>query len=347
MPTFEEIASAITGVRRAEQAGHRNMMWLSSDRILGVTRDERGAIEIHIVGPALEATDSEVRRALRTDSLQRQSGDAGEVSWLTLDRGRHLDPVAALICSQLLNAGVEVPGQRERAFAEVEPIIRLALEKVAAASEVLTGLAGELYVLHALTEACPDHAAWIADSWAGYDRSTRDIQLGPVGIEVKTTTRMMSTHHIQGTHQVDVGTAVHGGPESDLYLLSVGLLWHADDSDRGESIASLVENLTARLDEKRSETFLAKVRQYGGASAVEGGVSISDDDTAWHRRFTSTFQRMYDMSDPGIGVLHGADVAEHSHVVADSVSYRIALPAVVEGANPVDGIDEIVSRLIA
>ena len=348
VPTFEDISAAVSGLRRADPGGHRRMIWLGPERILGVARDERGSIEIHVVGPALEANDAAVRHALRTDRLQHQSGATAEVSWLTLDRGRHLDPVAALICSELLSAGIEIDGQRERAFAEVEPIIRMALEKVAAAGEVMTGLAGELFVLRALTERRPERAEWIVDAWAGYDRSTRDVQLGPVGVEIKTTTRNMSTHHIQGPHQVDLGTAVGGVVETDLYLLSIGILWRTDeDSDKGDSISGLVEHVVTRLGGKSSEAFLAKVRQYGGASAVEGGASIADDETAWNRRFTTTFQRLYDMSDPNIEVLHGGDVAEFAHVVPDSVTYRIVLPRVVaEQVNPVVGMDQIADVLV-
>lgn len=339
---YELILEQVRRVPAASSKRDRRVTWIGKNGVLGLARSRRGALELILGGGPLVAHGATVMNLVRIETVTDAHGASQPATILGLERGGHMDSVAALICHELVEAGVLRQGERDRAFGAVAPLIEMALDRSGRSREVITGLAGELYLLAGLVVAYPKHAVMLAGSWAGYAPSTRDFQLGAVGIEVKTTAGSASTHHIQGTHQVDLGSSVDGEPETHLYLMSLGIEWLPAEVSDGDTLDSLTARIAGYLPADDASGFRTKVRQYGAVSSFDGG----DNTTAWTRPFKVSFARLYDLTDEAIELLHAADVAEKSHVVSGSVRYRIELPEVVaDQQNPVIGMDQIVVQI--
>src|SRR5690606_8284484 len=104
----------------------------------------------------------------------------------------------------------------------------------------------------------------LLQSWQGWDRSSRDFQLGPVGVEVKTSTTSAGRHHIQGWYQVEPGVSADGTVEAKFFLLSIGIQWLPEDA-HGYTIEGLVGEVLKALPPHRHDPFLDAVRTYGGS----------------------------------------------------------------------------------
>lgn len=341
---YEEALRAVRQLVPATNQEDRRVAWFGSKNVLGVSRNHKGAVELYLGGGPLATSRAAVAELVRAENVRDSAGGYSPTNVLTLERGSHMDPVAALVCHELIEAGVLDEGGRDRAFSMVELIVEMAIDRSGRSKQIVTGLAGEIFALSRLVAARPSNATALVRAWAGYAPSTRDFQLGTVGLEVKTAIGTSSHHHIQGTHQVDLGHSVDGAPETHLYLLSIGIRWlNADEAD-GDTLTMLTEEIASALDHAEALRFRSKVRQYGAASSVDG----TDFGASWSRPFKITFARLYDMADPAIQVLRGEHVAEFAHVVSDSVTYRVELPTVVTDAiNPVTGIDRAVAKIFA
>lgn len=341
---YEQILERVRRVPVSTGQTERRVTWIGKQGVLGLARNHQGALELVFAGSPLAAQSPAVSNLVRLETVTDAQGSVVPANVLTLERGGHMDSVAALVCHELIEAGVLRTGERDRAFAAVSALIEMAIDRSGRGREVITGLAGELYVLAELAAARPSSAVRLAESWAGYAPSTRDIQLGAVGIEVKTTAGSSSTHHIQGTRQVDLGTSVGGEPETHLYLMSLGITWLAAEVADGVTLASLTQSITQGLGADEANRFRAKARQYGAVSSLD----VGDSGAAWKRPFKVTFARLYDLTDERIEVVRASDVAEKSHVVSDSVRYRIEMPEVISpGLNPSAGIENVVAQIAA
>ena len=70
------------------------------------------------------------------------------------------------------------------------------------------------------------------------------LPVGSVGVEVKTTQSTVSTHQVSGFHQIERGESHGGVPETDLFLLSLGIEW-LEGGAGGTSLPDLVDSLLA------------------------------------------------------------------------------------------------------
>jgi hypothetical protein len=321
----------------------RDLVWADGAQSLGVSRDEHGRVEIFVVGDPLVPRDNMVAENLVHNVWSTQSGGHVPASRLVLPATRHLDGFAAFVCAELVENGLE--RDRERAFALSEPIIAMALRRAGISNQALVGLAGELSVLAALTAAAADPAA-VVQAWAGSVPSSRDFQLGRVGVEVKTTTGSQSEHHIQGFHQLELGKSVGGVPETHLFLLSVGIRWQTVGSS-GRTIPDLVDAVIARLPEADdAKALLDKVKQYGGDASVGYDHAERSQSTRFRQPFQVVFERLYDLTDDRVELLSSSDLERVAHVDADSVSFRVRLPVRVRGeSNPISGMQQICTKL--
>jgi len=341
---FEELVRLVRAAVPAKTSDQREVRWVDAAESLGIARSQVGAVEIFIAGEPLEPVHARLRGRISHQEWLTSTGAPYSANQFTLLNAPHLDGVAALICLELLAKGVGDEDRRAVAFREAEPVIVLALEQAALSNQDLLGLAGELYLMEALAARTSLTIDFLVDSWEGAGHSTRDFQLGPVGIEVKTTAGSASTHHVQGTHQVELGVSVDEIPETRLYLLSLGVQWVPEGQDVGRSVRDLVETLCERLSEDRRAYFIGLVRAYGvtdmGYDLVGGGKSGFD------QKFVATFERLYDMGDDRIKVLRAADLQGLVHVDAGSVTFRVELPERVRGdVNPVPGLQAIAAAV--
>lgn len=343
--SFEATREAVAALPAASGDMDRVLFWVDAQHRLALARDAQGKVEVFVVCEPLVATLREVTAALQHQVWTTASGEPLSANRLVLPAAKHFDGVAAFICAELAANGVgEDPAA---AFRRTEPAIALALRRAALSDQVLLGLAGELYVLARLVQSLPSRADEVVDGWYGSGPSARDLRIGTVGIEIKTTSGPVSTHHVQGLHQVQVGFGSTGAVETQLYLLSLGLEWLPKDAKAGRSVPDLVDVILASTsDSAAGNAFLARVKQYGGDAGI-GYDHHSDRDTSlYSQRFQTQFERLYDLDDERLHLLRSADVAHALHVQQDSITFRVELPAEVRGdVNPLAGMPAILEHL--
>lgn len=294
-----------------------------------------------IIDKKIASSRDRLRRSLEhSEWVTVEDGTIG-ANRLRLPNEPHFDRVAAFICTELWLNGVDE--DPTTAFRRIEKLIEQELIGGDDDSRALVGLCGEVLLLDALVRAEPDLAtAILIDSWAGYKPSTRDLQLGAIGVEIKTTTKATSRHHIQGLYQVELGSPVDGAPETGLYLLSIGLIW-LPAGDPGFTLPSIVDELAAQLSSNDREQFRARVSRYAGAKFDAGLGLVSHE---FSRPFTTGFVRLYDLGDPRIRMPSSADFSGH-YVVPDSVRFEVDLPAQVTGhLNPINGMPSAAAQII-
>lgn len=335
---YEELRERIADAAPSTQRDARDVVWATSGRRLGFARSPAGAIELFIVSEQLESTTPGVARHLehRAWATGPENGTLG-ANRLLLPNEPHFDRVAAFICAELLLNGVDT--NPAEAFRRSEELIDLALARGAVDSQALVGLCGEMLLLDSLISADPGSAKTILmQSWAGYRDSSRDLQLGPVGVEVKTTTKAVSEHHIQGPHQTEIGVSVGGVPETRLFLLSIGMLWLPTGHPDSHTLPSIVTKLVRHLTPVDAQEFLSRVRGYSGGAEIGYEHGAKNLPREFIRPFTTNFARLYDLTDHRIRIPRSDDL-RGMDLVPESVQYRIRLPEQVNGTlNPVSGL---------
>jgi hypothetical protein len=350
MLTFEEIYQVAAGLEPASTSDDRDVVWLSSNNVVGLARTHEGRVELFFRGPELQVRSRVIRQCLEHHVWHRTGGEPVEANRIMLPGVGHFDQVAAFISTEMLRNGADT--DTARAFQRSEPIIELAIQRLRLSDEALLGLAGELLVLVGLLDAAPDAAVGaVLASWFGWRESRRDFDLGEVGVEVKTTTRSVSAHRVQGVHQVEASAGV----EDLLVLVSVGAEWVPSGSASAFTIPDLVDAALDRVaeaavDPARSEmaqTFLGRLREYGGDHELGYDHATMANNPTYGRPFVTRFFRGYDMTDPAVDVLRSDDVLCRSHVEAGSVAFSINLPERVTGdVNPVVGVQAVSARIL-
>ncbi len=331
----------VEGLSRPPERVARVVEWVVPT--VGVARAVDGQIEVFLAGAPLAAALPVVQQALVHGEWVHENGEVFAASRLLLPPFGHFDQVAAFIVTELVRRGAE--HDLTRAFTAAEPIIALALEPLRSGQRALLGLVGELRVLRTLMLTAR-HPIALPALWWGADQTARDFQLGAVGVEVKTTTREVSSHEVSGPHQVEVGHGVGGVPETSLRLVSLGL---RPGGESGSSLPLLVDQIVDSLarggaPEHDVDEFLRKVAAYGG------GVYDHRDEAdrlRYRFPFELRFARGYDMTDEAIKVLGTDDIRACPHVEAGSVRFRVNLPAQVRGdVNPVTGLAAIARAVL-
>jgi hypothetical protein len=270
MTNYESILVTISSTPSSDAATERDITWLTDHDVVGVSRDHEGRLEVFLRGPQLRPAIAIVRDAIEFHTWHRTEGDPLDANRLRLPALSHYDQVVAFICTELLRNGADE--DLALALARTEPIIELSIEQLQMSSDAVLGLAGELLLLDALCRTDPDRVDELVNSWAGWQRSSRDFSLSAVGVEVKTTRRDTSSHMMQGVHQVELADGEDGGvAETALILVSIGLR-PAEFGDDSFTIPQLVERINSRLkDAGRQDlaaTFLAHVSEYGSWSGL-------------------------------------------------------------------------------
>ena len=318
---------------------------------MGLARTYEDRVEIFLRGPELGPSSPVIRQSLQFGPWYARKGSEPvfEASRLILPAQGHFDQVAAFICVELLRAGADT--DLPHALAETEPLIALLFERLWLSDSALLGVAGELLVLAAVVEGASDEdVAVVVEGWAGWQRSLRDLTLGSVGVEIKTTTRTTSSHQIQGTHQIEADSdGAAGMRESRLFLVSVGLK-RSPTHENTVAVPTLVESIVTRLRvvgrDDVAAVLLARVREYGAWSGFGYDHLTMSTDPAFAVDFEVGFVRAYDMSDPNVAVLRRSDVLEYQHVEAASLSYVLDLPPKVTGdLNPIAGLQKVAAAL--
>lgn len=350
MTSYEHTRQLIENVRSAAHAGIRDVQWVTEAQVVGVARDPSGRVEVFLAGPELRPSSSLVSDAIEFRVVHRAGQPSFGANRLLMPPIGHFDQVAAFICTELLRGGAD--SSLRRAFAKTEPIIELAIERLRRSNQAIVGLAGELRLIDALCRRAEDtRVAEVITGWDGWRRSSRDLIVGGTGIEVKTTTGLLSSHLVEGIHQVErKDGSSSGNPEERLLLVSIGLQ-AATDGGNTFTIPQLMDRILARMSasgiaSREMDKFLTRVAEYGAGHG--GGYDHLSQvlDPAYATAFLVSFFRAYDMSDPDIQVLRRHDVTARHHVDLGSVRFRVDLPVVVGLTNPVNGASQVAASII-
>lgn len=345
-PTYEALRDEVAGIESASSSRERTLVWVTDQRSVALARDADGRLEIFLPGPALQATLKVVANVIEHDVWSTDALKSLSANRLVLPRGEHFDQFGALLCTELLEQGVEADLQT--AFSAVEPLIALALTREVATDRTVTGLVGEMLLLeNLLLRALPTSATALVQAWAGSAPSARDFQTNGVGVEVKTTQGSASVHHVQGVHQVELGHSNDGGLETHLFLLSLGVGFVAR-REQGRSLPELVDSVLAHLpDPDDRSDLLARIKQYGGDAAVGYDHARDRVKPRYSTRYFLLFERLYDMSDERLKMLSSEQLVGLKNVDHASVNFRIVLEDRVRGdRNPITGWPAIVARIL-
>ncbi len=349
MTNYESVLDQISAVPNAPSDQLRDIGWLTPAKTVGVARDRAGHLEVFLAGPKLEPRSRTIDESLEFHAWHRSDGAPLEANRLLLPALGHFDQVGAFVANELLRNGADQ--DPASAFAATEPIIELAVKRLLMSQAAMLGLAGELLLLDALCRRTDDVlVGQVVSSWHGWRRSTRDLTWDGTGVEVKTTSRAISAHMIQGIHQLEPDIGTDGEPGEDrLLLVSIGLQ-EAAPSSNTFSIPMLVDRIIGRLDRVGNTGDVAALLMHVATYGSESGfgyehVSMSTD-APFTNHFAVTFFRGYDMADPAIEVLRRDDVAVHHHVELQSLRFNINLPATISYQNPISGMNRVALRIL-
>ena len=343
--TYERFRGEIASLAAAPDANNRHLLWLS-DGLLAVARNEVDAMELFIVSDDPLLASLSIVEDLLAHQVWNSSQSDISAARVVLPRGEHFDRLAAVLCVELIDNGLSE--DRQEAFAAVEPLLALALSREMVGDPVLHGLIGELSLLRRmLSRAAPLSRSDLLASWAGSTPSSRDFQLGPVGVEVKTTQSAVSTHQVSGFHQVERGESNGGVHETDLFLLSLGIEW-LEAGTGGTSLPELVDSILAMTPgQEAQEDLLARIKQYGGDITIGYDHRRDSSKGRYAGRFQFRFERLYDMADDRIELLTRADVNGLKNLDPESVEFRVKLETRVRGdLNPVVGWSALVPHIL-
>jgi len=352
--SYEDQLAKVQGLQRSVTEDDRHIEWCVEEGVIGLARTPMGRIEIFLEGQQLEARFKRVREALEYQRWFRACGDELLANRILLPAAGHFEQVAAFLCTELLrnDATTDLP----QAFARTEPLIELAIDDLMIVDETFLGLCGEMLILQALMRGAPDEIVGeIIASWKGYRDTARDFQFGWVGVEVKTTTGLASSHLFSGVHQLEGGHGVDGAEEASFLLASIGLEWTdpgdlANTTSLPEVVDGLIERTTAALGPLADafiDDLVGRIADYGLPAAMGYDHNTMAESARFNRRFRLQFVRCYDMADEAIRLLTTDDMRRRPFIEAESLGLRVNLPDQVTGdVNPVVGLANCARRII-
>ncbi|WBL33752.1 PD-(D/E)XK motif protein [Sinirhodobacter sp. HNIBRBA609] len=349
MTSYEAVLNQINVVPAGTIGDDRAITWLTDAKVVGIARNSRGHLELFLAGGELRPRTGTVKTAMHYHSWHRDSLPPLNANRICLPALGHFDQVGAFIAAELLREKADV--NLERAFAVTEPLIELAINRMEISENAILGLVGELLLLDALCRRAADpQVGPIVQAWAGWRRSARDFTWEGTGVEIKTTTRATSSHTILGVHQIEpTPVSDDDTGEARLLLVSIGLC-HAGLNAPALSIPSLVESILERLNATGAsglvDEFLKRVSVYGAESGIGYEHATMVNEAPFTTTFGVTFVRGYDMADPAVEVLRRDDVITHQHVDAQSVNFRVDLPATISLENPIIGARRVVEAIL-
>lgn len=350
MISYEAILDQISVVPAGTIGDDRAITWLTDAKVVGIARNSSGHLELFLAGKELRPQTRTVQTAMRYHTWHRDTLSQLNANRICFPALGHFDQVGAFIAAELLREKADA--NLERAFAVTEPLIELAIKRMEISENAILGLVGELILLNALCRRAADpQVGPIVQAWDGWRRSARDFTWEGTGVEVKTTTRTTSTHAIGGIHQIEPTPASDDAiGEARLLLVSIGLC-QAGDNAPALSIPSLVNSILERLNGTGAsglvDEFLTRVSVYGTESGVGYQHATMVNEAIFATNFGVTFVRGYDMADPAVEVLRRDDVIPHQHVDAQSVTFRVELPATISLNNPIVGARRVAETILS
>ncbi|MDC1420244.1 PD-(D/E)XK motif protein [Euryarchaeota archaeon] len=218
-------------------------------------------------------------------------------------------------------------------FSTFERVLAKSLTKFNLDQNTKIGLIGELHLLKSILSIKSDiekHKE-IINGWFGYISKSRDFIYGNTCIEVKTTTKSQSIHHISNLNQVD--PVDDDGGITDLYLASIGI----SKEDEGMSIPSLVESIISLLSDDALKSIIIDNISNFGYHNIGYNHHRMKDWSQFQNKYDISFERYYNMSDSNIKILRHSDINGMTSVIGKTITYQIELGAEIFGSenNPI------------
>jgi hypothetical protein len=315
----------------------RHMRWLAPPLAIG--RTASGDFEVFIRGPEIYAASPLVRRHLQYGDWRPEAGGTPfSASRIVLPSAQHFASIAALIAIELVRSGIEIIGNTQKAFREVEPIIEMAIRRGALSEDAVIGLIGELSVLRNLLllgKSQPSSTLRYLDYWQGWQEGSRDFRIGNCSVEVKTTRSENAIHQFTGLHQLEPMQLVSGATEV-LNIMSIGL---AASSVMGETLPSMVNSIVTLLSNATgssdlADEFLHRVSLYGTQSGEGYSHQTMKEWAAYSTRYTNTYvPRLYRIDDPAMLLLRSGTLKD-TFVQTTGLSFTVHFPDQVSSFNP-------------
>ena len=354
MATYESLLTVVQDLPRSLTHDDRVIVWCEPGSPVGVSRTFYGHIEIFLEGSPLKAMFRRVRDALEYQEWFRGDGSTINANRILLPSAGHFEQVAAFLCTELLRNGANT--NLTDAFFKSEPVIELAISELLMAERTFVGLCGEMLVLQSLLSAArSDQVDTVLDSWKGNGETARDFQLLRLGVEVKTTVGLASSHLFSGIHQTEVGHGIDGVEEWYFFVASIGIEWVGEEGlSNSTSLPEIVRNIVSTISSPRSELsdrvkadFLGRLRDYGSQNRLGYDHPTMSESPRYMRRFRPTFARGYDMADRAIHLLSTEDLKARPFIDPRSISLRVDLPNQVTGhLNPTVGLSAICRKFV-
>ena len=335
---FEELERRFSDIGPSPDGSHQ-VDWLD-EGTLGVSRSTRGALQIFV-------RESEIRIVNRFSNFVRRglwksTMDGTEFWAWKIDAETTELPVLAVIALTLCLIRAESPIEFDKSLEvllkaiQADKSSQIGSDVVEGEEDnrgIALGLLGELFVLRTmLSLISPSDGERLIDSWIGSERSSRDFELGSIGIEVKTTRKNISEHFLSGVRQIEPGHLRSGAFEKQAFLMSLGLSRTEDPNSNSFSIDSLIfdiEGILAKREESEDDTDLVinKFRSKLDAYFGEFGREIKLNTEGFHLMFI----RMYDMENSNLRVLRSDSLLKFSMVLPETVRFAVRLPLELGG----------------
>jgi hypothetical protein len=352
--TFEELYELVRALNVPTEEGQRLVEWCDGAERIGIARDRDGGYEIFVTGDELRPTLPIVARHLQYDSWDQVDRPRTRANRIVLSSAPHFASVSCFLVEELYRH--DAPKSPQSAFAEIEPLVEMALLKPTVEEETAIGLLGELCLLEQLIESAQDakDVARCIESWRGYEQAARDFMMGRYAVEVKSTRGNHSYHHISNISQVDPHRDIGGEPLEDLFLVSCGFV--PPDSRLGAEISipertDQILRLLADPGVERNaiqELFLERLRQFGLGDEAGYDHDTMQGDSTYGRSWSMSFCRVYSMNSPDMDVIRRSEVEQRSYVPVETLSFVIELPSNADsGGLFSDGVSDLVDLLAA
>lgn len=351
MMGYDDIHALAAQIEPPATEGHLNVEWVLPGK-LAIGRDAHNRHLLVLSGPSLQASRDSVQRALMSGTWSDDNGEDIEGTLLRLHAGDPFLVAATTIAVELLRRGLPDRPSID-VFPKVEGFIELVIRRVLLPHDALLGLIGELLVYDRLLDvlgALPeDRRPDLVAVWQGHARKSRDFRVGRLGLEVKATSRPVSTHHIGSLEQVEP-RMLDGEQLEALHLVSIGLGVDVSGMSRF-SVAELTESILLKLGPEDQQRFVDMLRQYGPEDGVGYDHATMARWEPYAQGLSLTFPpRVYDMSDPNLR-LPGRRTLQASFpfVAPEGLSFIVELPEEVPGsfgANPRSGLRDVLEQVV-
>ncbi len=134
-----------------------------------------------------------------------------------------------------------------------------------------------------------------------------------------------------------------------MILVSIGVVESGEDAEYTFCLTQLVDDIVEMVrdfdnlhPENAVTEFLSNVAAYGVDGELGYDHRTMKSRERFQRKYSLTFCRGYDLTDPGVQILSSDDVRSRPNVELNSVRFRINLPVSVTGdMNPVLGISNV------